>query len=177
MEKIIVKTPYTFERIQAYVTFTYDVRLASVKNLSYIFGLMSLLIMGSAIWCREYALSVIFALVGVCFIAMPTFVQKLNLHRILKELSDVKDKTVETVFDEESVIIKVEEKETVIKYSSIKTAFESRNNFYIYADYDGEKNNLIIADKLRFQTGIPLDLRDVLVRKKGKKLKLKIRND
>lgn len=177
MEKIIVKTPYTFERIQAYVSFTYDVRLAIVRNLSYILGVMFLLVAGSAVWCREWLYAVLLAIVGIILLATPTFVQKLNLHSILKELGDTKDSTVTVVFDDEAMSVTNADNTVDVPYADIKLAFESRNNFYIFANYNGMKNNLVICDKSQFQKGIPHDLRDLLIKKKGKKLKLKMRND
>lgn len=180
--KLVVETECTMARIRAYSDFLYALRIKPLQTVSYYAAGFFFLLTGSAVWTREWVLTVIFGVIFLIFATLPHNMKIWYFNKNADSLERSYGKIQNAEFADDGIILRElppadpdssapreEEKRTELPYKSITLAVECAHSFYLFP----EKAETIICDKTLFLAGTPMGLRDHLTRKLGKKFKIK----
>lgn len=180
--KLIVETECTMARIRAYSDFLYALKIKPFQTVCYYAAGFFFLLTGSAIWTREWLLTVIFAVIFLVLATLPhnMKIRYFNKNADSLEQSYGKIRNVEFAADRlilrelppkdpDSSAPRKAEQTAEFPYKSITLAVECAHSFYLFP----EKAEAIICDKTLFLAGTPMGLRDHLARKIGKRFKIK----
>ena len=180
--RLIVETECTMARIRAYSDFLYALKIKPLQTLCYYAAGFFFLLTGSAIWTREWVLTIIF---GVIFLVLATLPHNMKIWYFNKNADSLEQsygKIQNAEFADDKIIPRElppkdpdinapreAEKVTEFPYKSITLAVECAHSFYMFP----EKAETIICDKTLFLAGTPMGLRDHMARKIGKRFKIK----
>lgn len=180
--KLIVETECTMARIRAYSDFLYALKIKPLQTVCYYAAGFFFLLTGSAIWTREWVLTIIF---GVIFLVLATLPHNMKIWYFNKNADSLEQsygKIQNVEFADDNIILRElppkdsdsnapreAEKVTEFPYKRITLAVECAHSFYLFP----EKAETIICDKTLFLAGTPMGLRDHMARKIGKKFKIK----
>lgn len=202
--RLVCETECTMARIRSYSDFLYLLRVRPVQTVCYYGAAAFLLLMIGAMWCREWLIALIFA---VIFIILATMPHNLRIRYFNKQADDMEDsynKVINAEFTDEEIILNISpavpheqevdengdakarrsvlpEDETKvvqssIPYKQITQAVECSHSFYIFpVDENNHRIDTIICDKTQFLCGTPMQLRDALARNCGRKFKIKVK--
>lgn len=198
----ICETECTMARIRSYSDFLYILRVKPIQTMCYYGAGAFLLLTLSALWCMEWLLAAVFA---VIFIILATLPHNMRIHYFNRQADDMEQsygKVINAEFGSDEIALKItpapphtseldengesvsrrtvipgenaEITEISIPYDRVSLAIECSHSFYIFP-VDEEKRALdtVICDKTQFLRGTPMELRDTLARKCGKKFKIK----
>ncbi|MDE7362205.1 MAG: hypothetical protein K2N38_09760 [Oscillospiraceae bacterium] len=180
--KLVVETECTMARIRAYSDFLYALRIKPLQTVCYYAAGFFFLLTGSAIWTREWVLTIIFGVVFLVFATLPHNMKIWYFNKNADSLEKSYGKIQNAEFADDKLILRElppkdpdsaapreAEQLAEFPYKSITLAVECAHSFYLFP----EKAETIICDKTLFLAGTPMGLRDHLTRKLGKKFKLK----
>lgn len=180
--KLVVETECTMARIRAYSDFLYALKMKPIQTVCYYGAGFFFLLTGSAIWTREWLLTVIFGVIFLVLASLPHNMKIWYFNRNADSLEHSYGKIQNVEFADDRLILRElppkdpessapREAESIAEfpYKSIKLAVECMHSFYLFP----EKAEAIICDKTMFLAGTPMGLRDRLARKLGKRFKIK----
>lgn len=180
--KLIVETECTMARIRAYSDFLYALKMKPIQTVSYYAAGFFFLLTGSAIWTREWLLTVIFAVIFLVLATLPHNMKIWYFNKNADSLEQSYGKIQNVEFAADRLILRElppkdpdssaprkAEQTSEFLYKNITLAVECAHSFYLFP----EKAEAIICDKTLFLAGTPMGLRDHLARKIGKKFKIK----
>lgn len=180
--KLVVETECTMARIRAYSDFLYALKMKPIQTVCYYAAGFFFLLTGSAIWTREWLLTVIFGVIFLVLATLPHNMRVWYFNRNADSLEQSYGKIQNAEFAADKLILRElppkdpdsstpreAEKVTEFPYKKITLAVECAHSFYLFP----EKAEAIICDKTLFLAGTPMELRDHLARKIGKKFKIK----
>lgn len=199
----VCETECTMARIRAYSDFLYRLRVKPFQTFCYYAAAFFFLIMLSAVWCSEWVLTAIFGVIFLIFASLPHNMRIHYFNKQADALERYYNKIINADFGDEEIQLTVtmavpqkqqvdadggsvartsvisEETDavrTVIPYKNIIQAVECAHSFYLFpTDDNGKSAETIICDKTQFLRGTPMQLRDILARKCGKRFKIKVK--
>lgn len=168
--RLVCETRCTMARIRSFSDFMYLMRVKPLQTACYYGAAVFFLLTLAAVWCSEWLLTGIFA---VIFFILATAPHNMRIHYFNKRADKLEDsfgKLISADFSgEESIVLTIsslpdEEKEDdseeqesraggsaalhdssaeviELPYSSIAAAFECSHSFYIFPDNSAAKNN------------------------------------
>ena len=182
--KLICETEISMARIRAYSDFMYALKMKPWQTFCYYAAGAFFLLTGSAIWTREWLLTVIFAIIFVIFATLPYNMRIRYFNKNADVLESLYGVDLNIEFAPEKLIVtqftprapenaedktpREAQKTSEFAYESL-TAVECTHSFYIFP----EKSETLICDKTLFLCGTPMALRDHLARKLGRRFKIK----
>lgn len=182
--RIICETEITMARVKAYSDFMYALKMKPWQTASYYAAAFFFLLTASAVWTREWVLTVIFALLFVMLASLPHNMRTRYFLKNADALDERAGKDLNIEFGDDKLIIseftprspekaddktpREPESTSELPYDKL-TAAECVHSFYIFP----ENAPALICDKTEFLCGTPMGLRDHLARKLGRKLKIK----
>lgn len=199
--KLVCETECTMARIRSYSDFLYILRVRPLQTVCYYAAGVFLLLALSALWCREWLLAVIFAVIFVIFATLPHNMRIQYFNRRADEMEQSYGKVINAEFGEE-ISLKITKApphtseldengesttrrtalpadpseiiEITLPYDRVSLAVECSHSFYIFpVDEEKRAMETVICDKTQFLSGTPMELRDILARKCGKRFKIK----
>ena len=199
--KLVCETECTMSRIRSYSDFLYILRVKPLQTVCYYGAGAFLLLTLSALWCREWILAVIFAVIFVILATLPHNMRIQYFNRRADEMEQSYGKVINAEFGEE-ISLKITEApphtteldengesptrrtslptenaeitEIPLPYDRVSLAVECSHSFYIFpVDEKKRAMETIICDKTQFLCGTPMELRDTLAKKCGKRFKIK----
>lgn len=199
--KPVCETECTMARIRSYSDFLYILRVKPLQTVCYYAAGAFLLLTLSALWCREWLLAVIFAVVFVIFATLPHNMRIQYFNRRADEMERSYGKVINAEFGEK-ISLKITEApphmaeldengestsrrtalpadaaeitEISLPYDRVSLAVECSHSFYIFpVDENKRAMETVICDKTQFLCGTPMELRDTLAKKCGRRFKIK----
>lgn len=199
--KLVCETECTMSRIRSYSDFLYILRVKPLQTVCYYGAGAFLLLTLSALWCREWILAVIFAVIFIILATLPHNMRIQYFNRRADEMEQSYGKVINAEFGEE-ISLKITEApphtteldengesttrrtslptenagitEIPLPYDRVSLAVECSHSFYIFpVDEKKRAMETIICDKTQFLCGTPMELRDTLAKKCGKRFKIK----
>ncbi len=200
--KLVCETECTMARIRSYSDFLYILRVKPLQTVCYYGAGAFLLLTLSALWCREWLLAVIFAVIFIILATLPYNMRIQYFNRRADEMEQSYGKVINAEFGGEDITLKItpasphtteldengestsrrtllpadnaETTEISLPYARVSLAVECSHSFYIFP-VDEKKRALdtVICDKTQFLCGTPMELRDMLAKKCGKRFKIK----
>lgn len=200
--RLVCETQCTMARIRSFSDFMYLIRVKPLQTMAYYGAAVFFLLTLAAVWCFEWLLTAVFAVIFLILASMPHFLRIRYFNRTADNMEDSYNKIINADFTAEDRIIltisgggkKRDFKEESraegssvlsdsaaetreIPYKAIAAAFECSHSFYLFPDTAGRnaKSDPIICDKTQFLCGTPMQLRDKLIRTCGKRFKIKVK--
>ena len=200
--KLVCETECTMARIRSYSDLLYILRVKPLQTVCYYGAGAFLLLTLSALWCREWLLAVIFAVIFIILATLPHNMRIQYFNRQADDMEQSYGKVINAEFNDNEIALKIspapphtaeldengdstsrrtalpaenaEITEISVPYERVSLAIECSHSFYIFpVDEDKRALDTVICDKTQFLCGTPMELRDTLARKCGKKFKIK----
>lgn len=201
--RLVCETRCTMARIRSFSDFMYLMKVRPLQTACYYGAAVFFLLTLAAVWCSEWLLTAIFAVIFLILATAPHNMRIQYFNKRADKLEESFGKLISADFSgDESLILTVSslpDEETgdasgeqearagssaalhdssaeisEIPYSQIAAAFECSHSFYIFPERtDGKKPDAIICDKTQFICGTPMQLRDRLIRACGRRFKIK----
>lgn len=200
--KLVCETECTMARIRSYSDFLYILRVKPLQTVCYYGAGAFLLLTLSALWCREWLLAAIFAVIFIILATLPHNMRIQYFNRRADEMEQSYGKVINAEFGGEEIILKItpapphtaeldengestsrrtvlpgenaEITEINVPYERVSLAIECSHSFYLFPVNEKKRAlDTIICDKTQFLCGTPMELRDTLAKKCGKRFKIK----
>lgn len=201
--RLVCETECTMARIRSYSDFLYALRVKPLQTVCYYGAAVFLLLALAALWCREWLLAAIFGVIFFVLATLPHNMRIQYFNKQADKMEQSYGKVINAEFAEDAIKLKITpakpQKQNVdengnatarrsvvedsggteeldIPYDRVVQAFECAHSFYIFPVAENRSAlETVICDKTQFLCGTPMQLRDMLARKCGKRLKLKMK--
>lgn len=199
--RLVCETECTMARIRSYSDFLYLLRVRPLQTTCYYGAAAMFLLLLAAAWCSEWLLTAVFAVIFLVLATAPHNMRIAYFNKQADSLEQSYDKVINAEFTEEGIqlcvspappsaaerdengdatarrsVMRDEEKtqRSTVAYKQITLAIECSHSIYLFpVDDSGKAAETIICDKTQFLCGTPMQLRDMLARKCGKRFKIK----
>lgn len=201
-DKLVCETECTMARIRSLSDFLYIMRVKPLQTLCYYAAAVFFLLMIAALFCSEWVLAAIFIVLCLLCGFAPHNMRLGHFNRTADRMEGSYGKVINADFGKDEIALRIitpapetppegEEHqyaarrsaadgalniaEQTIPYKEITAAYEISHSFYIFSADEKTRRSreVLICDKTQMLCGTPMELRNLLAAKCGRRFKIK----